>query len=404
MKARQTEPADERRDASRANTLRLARHLLGIVAIAAVLPLASAPLLAQDRLLGTIPLGVSTFAISRSDSIVCAVPHLKSVKRAVIERDEISIADFRGRTKPVVFPDKFMPVPPPVSYVVKKLAWSPDGRRFVASMMVFPARPEEPERETEKQLQRRERSEERKKPPTENGPKLELPPNGTQVIALFDDDGHEIHVAGSNTRFIEKASDGAWLADGQTVVYLTGIGPYKIARTTPADGKTTILFGGHAFDQVAWDTPRNQAFAVGSSLSISGKPQLVQLDLIHETVQPIAPVPAFEGGLTVSASGLQVGYYADGDTIEIHNLGNPLDPIRLQTGPGKFEFGRNGQHILFQRGSLGDSGDLIWIGLHDNSWIPILHDLEFHEFELAPDGSAIVVMEPGRGDLKIYQY
>jgi hypothetical protein len=354
---------------------------------------------AQDQLVATISVDASTFAISQNGRIVYAVPHLKGIKKTIIERDEISIADFRGHGKPIVEPDRFMPIPPPVSYVVKKLAWSPDGRRIAASMMVYPVKLE-PERETEKQLERRERREQKE---AENAPKFSLPPNGTEVVALFDEDGHEIRVAGSKTRFIEEASDGAWLADGQTAVYLTGIGPYKIARVTPSDGKTNILFGGAPFDHIVWDAARNQAFAIGRSLSISGRIELVQLDLIHETVRPIARVPEFQSELTVSASGQQIGYYVDGDTIEIHDLANPLTPIRLRVGPGKFQFGPDGQRILLKRGSLGDSGDLIWVGLHDNSWVPILHDLEFHEFELAPDGSAVVVMEPGKGVLKIYR-
>lgn len=387
---------------SRRPILRRARYQLSaaFVVVAAFL-FAVSPLRAQDRLIGTIPADATAFSISQNDRIVYAVAHLKRVQRTIVERDSIMIADFRGHIKPIVFPDRFMPVPPPVSYVVKKLEWSPDGRRIAVSMVMFTPKPEEPKRETEKQLQRRERKERKE---DENEPKVTLPEDGQQVIALLDDDGHEIHVSGSNTRFVEKASDGAWLADGQSVVYLTGIGPYKIQRITPATGKNTVLFGGNAFDHVVWDPARNQAFAIGSSLSVSGKPQLVSLDLLHETIQPIAPVPVFQGQLTVSANGQQVGYFIDGDTIEVHNLSNPLAPIRVRTGPGKFEFGRAGQHILFKRGSLGDSGDLIWVGLHDDSWVPILHDLEFHEFEIAPDGSAIVVMEPGRGVLKIYEY
>lgn len=358
---------------------------------------------AQDQLTGMISVDASTFAVSANNRIVFSVPHLRRKNRMVLEHDEITIADFRGHQKPIVEPDRFMPDLPPVSYVVKKLAWSPDGRRIAATMMVFTPTAE-PQRETEKQLEKRERREEKQKQKEEeNAPKLALPSNGTQVVALFDDDGHEIRVSGSKTRFIEQASDGAWLADGQTAVYLMGIGPYKIARVTPADGKTTTLFGGAIFDQVVWDTARNQAFAIGRSLSVSGRTELMQLDLLHETVQPLSRLPQFQGELTVSASGQQVGYYVDGDTVQIHNVASPLTPTRLRIGPGKFEFGPDGQRILLKRGSLGDSGDLIWIGLHDDSWVPILHDLPFHDFSIAPDGSAIVVMDPGRGVLKIYR-
>ncbi len=380
--------------------LRPPRHFLPVVIAIAALVALCAPAFAQDRPAATISVDASTFAVSQNDRIVFSVPHFRRKDRAVLEHDQITIADFNGHQKDIVLPDRFMPTPPLISYVVKSLAWSPDGRRIAASMMVFPVKPGE-RRETEKQLQRRERREQHQQ---ENTPKFSLPPNGTEVVALFDDDGHEIRVQGSNTRFIEKASHGAWLADGQTVVYLAGIGPYKIARVTPADGKTAILFGGHPFDQVVWDAPRNQAFAVGSSLSPSGRPELFQLDLLHETVRPIAPAPQFQGQLTVSASGQQLGFFIDGDTIEIYNLADPNQPIRVRTGPGKFEFGPDGRRILLKRGSLGDSGDLIWVGLHDNSWVPIIHDLEFHEFEIAPDGSALVVMDPGRGVLKVYRF
>jgi hypothetical protein len=40
--------------------------------------------------------------------------------------------------------------------------------------------------------------------------------------------------------------------------------------------------------------------------------------------------------------------------------------------------------------------------LGDNSWVPILHDLEFNQFQIAPDGNTIVVLDPGRGLLKVY--
>jgi hypothetical protein len=366
-------------------------------AVAIVLLSPSTPLLAQDKPAATISADATSFAVSQNDRIVFTVSHRKSVKKIGIQRDEISVADFDGRQKIIVEPDKFMPVPPPSSYVVKKLAWSPDGRRIAATMMVFTSNPPANEDEdTDQKSNKHKRVSEEER-------ELSVPTKGMQVIALFDDDGREIPVAGSKTRFIEEASDGAWLADDQNVVYLAGIGPYKIVRVTPSDGKTATLFEGHTFDTVVWDTPRNQAFAIGRSLSLSGRTELVQLDLIHETVREIARVPNFQSQLRVSPSGKEVGYFVDGDTIEVVDLANPLSPIRVRTGPGKFEFSRDDQRILFKRGSLGDSGDLIWVGLHDGSWVPILHDLEFHDFEIAPDGSAIIVMDPGKGVLKVYR-
>jgi hypothetical protein len=351
-------------------------------------------LLAQDKPSAIIPADVSAFAVSQNNRIVFSVPHLKRVKKVMIERDDITVSDFSGHEKNIVEPDKFMPVPPPVSYIVNGLTWSPDGRRIAATMTTIPAPGTEKESE--------DNDDERSRDNDDVARKLSLPPNGTRVLALLDDDGHEIRVSGSKARFIEQASMGAWLADDQTAVYLMGAGPYKIARVKPADGQVTTLFEGHSFDSVVWDTPRNQAFAVGTNLSLSGKTALVQLDLVHEGVREIARLPNFQGQLTLSASGKTLGYFADGDTIEVRDLANPLTPIRVRTGPGKFEFSRDDRRILLKRGPVDKSGDLVWVGLRDDSWNPILHDLEFHNFEIAPEGQAIIVMDPGKNVLKVY--
>ena len=98
-------------------------------------------------------------------------------------------------------------------------------------------------------------------------------PSGGKEIALLGNDGHEIHIEGSKTRFhLEQATKGAWLADSATIVYLTGLGPYQIGRLHPADGQVRTLFEGHTFEAVVWDASRNQAFALGENLSVTGKP------------------------------------------------------------------------------------------------------------------------------------
>jgi hypothetical protein len=135
---------------------------------------------------------------------------------------------------------------------------------------------------------------------------------------------------------------------------------------------------------------------------LTGRTALVELDLLHETVREVTRLSDFNGQLTVSADGKKVGYYVDGDTIEVRDIANPTTAIHVRTGPGKFEFSADDQQILLKRGPVDKSGDLVWVGLTDNSWVPILHDLEFHNFQIAPDGRATVVMDPGKGLLKVY--
>lgn len=362
-------------------------------ALAAAILFPCGSLFAQDKPSAIIPVDASALAVSHNNRIVYSVPHLKRVKKVLIERDDITVADFGGHERKIVEPDRFMPAPPPVSYIVNGLTWSPDGRRIAATMTTIPA--PGTEKESDDKDDNRDDNDDVAR-------KLSLPPNGTKVVALLDDDGHEIRVSGSKDRFIEQASNGAWLADDQTAVYLLGAGPYKIARVNPSQGQTKTLFEGHSFDAVVWDTPRNQAFAVGSSLSLSGKTALVQLDLMNEGVREVARLPNFQGQLTVSPSGKKLGYFVDGDTIEVRDVNNPAISVRVRTGPGKFAFSGDDSRILLKRGPADKSGDLVWVGLGDDSWNPILHDLLFHNFEMSPDGGTIVVMDPGKQVLKIY--
>ncbi len=84
------------------------------------------------------------FAISVNNRIVCAVPHLKRIKKTIIQRADIWLAT-EGKDKLIVEGEKFMPVPPPQSYMVDSLAWSPDGSRIVMNMTTQkPSTEEEP--------------------------------------------------------------------------------------------------------------------------------------------------------------------------------------------------------------------------------------------------------------------
>jgi hypothetical protein len=315
----------------------------------------------------------ATFAVSQDNKIACAVPRMKRIKKIVIERDDIWVLAPGGGKRRIVEGDKFMPVPPPTQYVVDSLAWSPDGRRLAMSMTVQVISTEDTSDIT-----------------------------GGKQIALLEEGGEEIRVAGSKARFIEEAWNGAWLADGASVVYLSGVGPYKIMRVRPSDGKTTELFEGHTFDAVTWDAKRNQAFAVGRNLSVSGRLALVQLDLVKETVREISRLEEFFGRLSVSSSGKRIGYFENGDTITVVDVANAQKPTRVRAGIGRFEFAKDDQRVLLKRGPEEKSGDLVWIGLRDGSFHPILHGLLVHDFKIAPDGDSIAVTEPGRRILKVW--
>jgi hypothetical protein len=353
-----------------------------LVCVAMAAAFVPAPLFAQLKPTMTIDEDCQAFAISQDNRIVYAVPHIKRMKKAVIERDDVFIADLEGHTKKIVDVEKFMPAVNPSTYIINSLAWAPDGRHITMNMTTMPA--------------------EARKLDQDDSNGSTGPSGGGKAIALLDDAGQEIKVTGSKTRFIENVSNGTWLADGVDVVYTIGGGPYQIGRVNPSDGKSTVLFAGHNFDTVVWDAKRNQAYAVGGDLSAIGKTVIVQLDLIHETVNEVARLDSYRGALSVSPSGKRVGFFEDGDTIQVVDLANPKKPLRAQAGYGRFGWSRDERRVLLKRGPDDKSNDLVWVGLADDSFTPILHDLEYRDFAITPDGHSIIVSEPGKRSLKLF--
>jgi hypothetical protein len=360
--------------------------------MALLLPLAAR---AQDAPKLVIDEDCEAFDISGDNSIVYAVSRLKRVKKLVIPRDDISIATGPGKTRKIVEADKFMPIPPPTGYMVNALAWSPDRQHIAADLTL-----EQPPPGYEEQVARDKKKQDDTERDAQEDRSL-ASVGGTKVVALLDGEGREIKVAGSKTRFIENAAHGTWLANG-SVVYLTAGGPYAITLVRPSDGQTTGLFQGHTFDAVIWDAPHNRAFAVGSNLSLRGQLTLVQLDLIHESVTEIAKLENYKGSLSLSPSGTKVGFFEDGDTIEVIDIANPSKRLRVRAGFGRFEWSRDERRVLLKRGPEERSNDLVWVGLYDDSFLPALHDLSFRDFHITPDLESVAVTVPGKRVLKVY--
>lgn len=313
------------------------------------------------------------FAAAPDGKIVYAVPHHRHIKKIEFVHDDLWVVEPNGSKKKILDGDKFMPAPPPINFVVDALSWSPDSKRIAAEI----------------------RTETLSGDP-------DAPPNGTKSLALFDEDGQQIRVAGTKSGFIDNADHATWLADGQSVVYLTGGPPYEIMRVRPADGTTTQLFEGHSFDAVAWDASRNQAFVLSEDLSVTRRRFLMRLGLLQETIAQIARVDDYESSLTVSPSAQKVGFFADGDTIRVVDVANPTKLIEVHAGLGRFQWSRDERRVLLKRGPADRSGDLVWVGIYDDSFTPILHDLEFHDFQIEPNGMSVVVTQVGLRTLMVY--
>ena len=171
---------------------------------------------AQEKPQFIIEEDCSHFSVAPDNKIVFVVQHQKRMKKIVIQRDDIWVASPNGGKRRIVEGEKFMPAPPPLSFQVDSISWSPDSHLLAADITF-------------------------QKPATDD----ESSPTTAKGIALFDENGGEIKVAGSKTRFIEDAGNATWLADGQTIVYVTGGGPFQIIRMKPSQGKDTRSTASH---------------------------------------------------------------------------------------------------------------------------------------------------------------
>jgi hypothetical protein len=350
--------------------MKLFFHLAALVVFACLF---STSTVAQDKPKLIIEEDCSHFSVAPDNKIVFVVQRQKRMKKIVIQRDDIWVASPNGSKRRIVEGEKFMPAPPALSFQVDSISWSPDSRLLAADITF-------------------------QKPATDD----ESSPTTTKGIALFDENGSEIRVSGSKDRFIEEAGNATWLADGQTIVYVTGGGPFQVVRMKPSQGKAVTLFEGHTFDGITWDAKHNQAYAIGRNLSLSGRDVLVQLDLLNEGVRELTRIPEFQGKLTIAPSGNRVGYFVDADTIEVRELNHPNQPLKTRAGFGRFQFGLDENRVLLKRGPDEKSGNLVWVGLKDGSFRPILHDLLVSAFQIAPDGQSLVIAEPGKHILKVY--
>lgn len=352
--------------------------------------------LAQETPSLTIQNDCTAFAIAPDNTVAFAEARTKRFDKILIERDEVWVAGSKGKAHMVLDPDKFMPVPPPTTYVIQSMNWSPDSQKLSLSMLTK-TYPWAPKVKGKKKGDLDDDDIDNTYDDNNSGPSASSSGN---VIALLDQDGHEIKVALSKTRFIEGGISGTWLADGKTFVYLNGSS--QMIRVIPGDGQTSQLFDGKHFEGVTWDAARNRAFAVGEGLTPQRGPAIVQLGLLDESISVIAHIDDYKSTLTVSPLGDAIGYYSDGDTIEVRRLANPTKVVTLRTGPGRFEFDRNADRILLKRGPAENSNDLVWVRLNDGNFSPILHDLIYHDFHIAPDGMSLGVEDVGRGTLRIY--
>jgi WD40-like Beta Propeller Repeat len=366
-------------DSRQAGRIRL--PLLFVLALTLCLPL---PSHAQGKSLVKIDEDVQSFAIAPDNRIVYSVQHIRKVKKVRLERDDLWISSADGKQKKIADGEKLF-ADPLLNYQVQSFAWSPDGRRIAVMMQT--GEMTQPKGTVDQQLDEQQTV------------------RGAVGVYLMDSEGHQIPIQGTKDGLLNDGYNAAWLADGATLVYVTKNGGdfYELNSVRPADGKSKPLFQGHTFAALAWDTKNNRAFAIEESMKVLSSPMLVELDLVKETRTAIMPVDEYAGDFALSPSANKVGYFRDGDTLEVRDMNQPGGkPVQVKVAIGQFQWAHDEKRVLLKRGDPLKSARLTWVGLYDGQFEPLLHDLEFHDYQISPDGRSVAVTVPGKRALLVY--
>jgi hypothetical protein len=390
--------------------------LLAIPFLVAAFFLFSAESCAQENPAFRIDEDISRFTFSGSGRIAYATRHIFSVKKIRLQRDDIWIAEADGKKRRILLGEKFVRGTGAFSYTVRGLRWSSDGGKLAVEM------------ETSEMI-------------NDAGDTRE----GVMTL-LLGDAGREIVIPGADST-IPGATNAAWMADGVSVAYLTELGrtngqtPAAVAGQSPSDrapsntpAKTppdklfamnrvrpfaegaSALFQGHLFSMVVWNTKQDGGVAIERETGATGSPRLLMVDPARETSRLLGTMVGYAGGLTISPSGKRVAYWIDNEQLEVRDVEAPNRMARVRVALGTLAWGADESRVLVKRGPVLRSGGLVWVTLPPlvavaavavpatAEVVPqsILHELEFRQFEISPDGRFLGVIEPGKRNLIVY--
>jgi hypothetical protein len=383
--------------------------------------LISADCCAQENPAFRIDEDISRFAYSVGGRIAYSTRHIFSVKKIRLQRDDIWIAEVDGKKRRILLGEKFVRGTGPFSYTVRGLRWSPDAGKLAVEM------------ETSEMI-------------NDAGDTRE----GVMTL-LLDDAGHEIVIPGVDSA-IPGATNAAWLADGVSVAYLTEQGRANAQVPAAAAGKPPLdrapsdeapailpakrapdkvftmnrvkpfaqgpsaLFPGHLFSVLVWNTKQDGGAAIEREAGATASPRLVMLDPARETSRALGTLTGYAGGLTISPSGKRVAYWIDDEQLEVRDAEIPNRMARVRVAIGTLAWSGDESRVLVKRGPVLRSGGLVWVTLPPLVAVAagavaataealpqsILHELEFRQFEISPDGKFLGVIEPGKRNLIVY--
>jgi hypothetical protein len=373
-----------------------------ILCLAAMSSLASTlPSLAQEKLAFRIDDEVTRFAFSRDGRVAYSTRHVFSEKKIRLQRDDLWIAERDGKKRRILQGEKFVRGTQPFSYLVRGLRWSPDGKKLAVELATSEMT-------------------------NDAGDTRE----GVATV-LIDDNGSEIPVAGGDS-VIPGATNAAWLSDNATIIYSTAVqkppqvtkgdkssetgAMFLLNRVRPAAGPGSAIFSGQEFVALSLNASKDLGVAVARGSASGGAFALLALDLNNETKRDLATLDGYAGGLSIAPPGAKTAYWLSNEQLDVREIASPNRMARLHVLLGTLAWSGDEKRLLVKQGAAGKSGSLVWVTLpqlapvavgatpptQDIVLPSILHDLEFRQFDISPDGSLLGVVEPGRRNLLVY--
>ncbi len=173
------------------------------------------------------------------------------------------------------------------------------------------------------------------------------------------------------------------------------------------------MFPGRLFSVVAWNVKQDACAAIERDAGPGGAPRLVALEPARESSRELGTLEGYAGGLSISPSGRKVAYWIDNEQLEVRDVNAPSHVARVRVAVGTLAWSGDEARVLVKRGPALRSGGLVWITLPplaagatpataEIAPRSILHDLEFRQFDISPDGRFLGVVEPGKRNLLVY--
>lgn len=342
-----------------------------------------------EKPLETINDDVTAFAFAPNGNMVYSVAQFVKTKKFVFQRDDIWFQEAGGRRRRLLEGNKLVYSNPLFSYSVEAFHWGPDGHTILAEIYLTAT--------------------------TEDSTNT----IDSRVALVIEDSGKIIKLPDSKDVFWE-ASDPGWLADSSTIAYLSEVVKphvlFSMFSLRYSEGRPRKAFEGRTFLAAAWIPHSNTSIAIERDRSLDGPPRLQRLDLALDNDQELATLDDYTQGLSVSPSGNLVAYYIDNEVLEIRDLTSPNRVARMRIGLGVYQWMPDERRIILKRSVEKKSGDIVLIDIPPLAAVPsgkdipvsqptptsLLHNLNFRDFGVSPDGRFLGLVAPGKHYLQVF--